>query len=355
MVTGPELPGNPTRSATPVSGSDQELTVAITGPTGTFGLALMPLLEADDRIARVVGVARRPFEPSAHGWSKMAYRRGDVRDPDVLAEAFAGAYVVVHLAFMITGSASRQAIREINVDGTLHAFRAAAEAGADRFVYASSVAAYGFHHDNPVGMTEEWPTRPASRLFYAQEKAELEQLIGAAAADHPALGLYLLRPPVVLGPHALGAKELPGLVAALGRAAGSALHHLPVALPVPAPNVPLQLIHSDDVAEAFRLCITAAGPPGAYNIAADGVVTGADIARELGVTPVPIPGGLTHLVARGLTALPGASLLPPTTDWVEAFSHPAIVDTHKATEVLGWRPQHTALETLRASLRDVRR
>src|SRR3954453_9822272 len=153
------------------------LTVAVTGPTGTFGFGLMPLLQDDDRIGKIVGIARRPFDPGEHGWTKLEYRRGDVRDPAALEEAFAGADVVVHLAFMITGNASRETIREINVEGTLNAFRAAAAAGARRFVYASSIAAYGFHDDNPVGMTEEWPVRPAAHLFYAQEKAELEQLL----------------------------------------------------------------------------------------------------------------------------------------------------------------------------------
>ena len=127
------------------------LTVAVTGPTGTFGFGLMPLLQAEPEIGRIVGIARREFDPAEHGWTKLEYRRGDVRDPDALEQAFAGADVVVHLAFMITGTAARDTIRAINVEGTLNAFRAAAAAKAKRFVYASSVAAYGFHRDNPVG------------------------------------------------------------------------------------------------------------------------------------------------------------------------------------------------------------
>src|SRR5947209_561115 len=224
------------------------LTVAVTGPTGTFGFGLIPLLEADRRVERIVGIARRPFDPSAHGWSKLDYRRGDVRNPDALSEAFAGADAVVHLAFMITGTASRQTIRAINVEGTLCAFAAAAAAHAHRFVYASSVAAYGFHPDNPIGMTEDWPVRPAARLFYAQEKAELEQLLHEQAGEHPGLGLYLLRPPVVLGPHAVGAKDaLPAPVAAAAGWMLSLVHRLPVPLPVPAPDLPMQFIHEDDV------------------------------------------------------------------------------------------------------------
>ena len=228
MTSGPPGSGSKARGARKPTSTEAALTVAVTGPTGTFGFGLMPLLEADDRIGTVVGVARRPFDPAAHQWTKMSYRRGDVRDRDALAEAFEGADVVVHLAFMITGSASREAIRAINVDGTLNAFRAAADAGAKRFVYASSVAAYGFHSDNPTPMTEEWPVRPADRRFYAQEKAELERLIADEASAHPELALYLLRPPIVVGPHTLGAKELPGLVAALGRVGTAVLDRISV-------------------------------------------------------------------------------------------------------------------------------
>jgi nucleoside-diphosphate-sugar epimerase len=261
------------------------LTVAVTGPTGTFGFGLIPLLERDARIGRVAGIARRPFDPAAHGWSKLDYHRGDVRDPAALEEAFAGVDVVVHLAFMITGAAGRETIRAINVDGTLNAFRAAAAAGARRFVYASSVAAYGFHADNPVGMTEEWPARPAAHLFYAQEKAEIERVLADEAVAHPQLELYLLRPPIVLGPHAVGAKAiLPGPLAPAGRGLAALVRRFPLPLPVLAPDHPLQFIHEDDVGQAFLLCVVGAGPPGIYNITGDGVLTAADVAREAGLT-----------------------------------------------------------------------
>ncbi len=52
--------------------------------------------------------------------------------------------------------------------------------------------------------------------------------------------------------------------------------------------------------------------------------------------------------ARALSRLP---FLPPVAEWVEAASHPAIMDTTKAREELGWRPRYTGLEALRATLR----
>jgi nucleoside-diphosphate-sugar epimerase len=326
----------------------QTCTVAVTGPTGTFGFGLMPLLQTDERVGRVVGIARRPFDPAEHGWTKMEYRQGDVRDVEALTQAFAGADVVVHLAFLIVGG-TPETTRAINVQGTLNAFRAAAAAGAKRFVYASSVAAYGFHADNPVGMTEDWPVRPADRLFYAQEKAELEGLLQDEAAQHPELALYLLRPPVVLGPHTVGGKDvLPGPLAPLAKHLQGRFPRSPVRVPVAVPDLPLQFVHEDDVGSALLQCIVAAGPPGAYNIAGDGVLSAVDVARELGFLPIPLPAGPTHALARALSALP---FLPSVAQWVEAASHPAIMDITRAKTELGWTPRFTALEALRAALR----
>src|SRR5829696_891640 len=333
--------------------SDPGLTVAVTGPTGTFGFGLVPLLQADDRIGRIVGIARRPFDPAQHGWTKMEYRQGDVRRPAVLEEAFAGADVVVHLAFIITGtSADRETIRAVNVDGTLNTFRAAAAAGVQRFVYASSVAAYGFHDDNPVPLTEQWPTRPAARLFYAQEKAEIERLLHTEARAHPELGLYLLRPPIVLGPHAMGGKDLlPGALEPVAERVAGLVRRSPVPLPVLVPAMPVQFIHEDDVGQAFLQCVVAAGPAGSYNIAGDGVLTSTDVARELGLAAVPLPAGVGHAAARVATRLPRPPFLPPAAEWVEAATRPAIMDATKAKRELGFAPRYTSLEALRDTIR----
>jgi nucleoside-diphosphate-sugar epimerase len=315
----------------------------------------MPLLQDEPRVARIVGIARRPFDPTKYGWSKMEYRRGDVRDPDALKEAFEDANVVVHLAFMITGSADAKTIRAINIDGTLNVFRAARAAGANRFVYASSVAAYGFHRDNPVGMTEDWPARQADRLFYAREKAEVEQLLTDEAENEPEPTLYMVRPPIVLGPHAVGGKDaLPEPVARIGRQMLGLVRRLPIPIPVLAANVQLQFIHEDDVGSALLKCVLGEGPPGPYNIAGDGVLSGADVARELGFTPVPIPGGVVHGVARAAaSALP--PFAPPSAEWVEAVSHPSIMDISKAKQELGWEPRYSGLDALRETIRAARR
>ena len=320
------------------------LTVAVTGPTGTFGVALVPLLEAEDRVERVIGVARREFDPAERGWSKLDYRRGDVRDVDALREAFAGVDVVVHLAFQVL-TGDEETARAINVEGTLNTFRAAAQAGARRFVYASSVAAYGFHPDNPTGITEDWLTRPTGRLLYAQEKAELEHLLWEVSADQPEVDLFLLRPPIVLGPDAVGAKAIiPALIAPVFHGVRAVMRRLP-AVPVLVPDLPVQFIHQDDVASALLLCVLGAGEPGAYNIAADDVVSLVDVARAVGLRPVALPGGPVAAAARLVARAP----LPARAAWIETLSYPTIMVTAKAKSGLGWRPRYSAIESLAAT------
>jgi nucleoside-diphosphate-sugar epimerase len=77
-------------------------------------------------------------------------------------------------------------------------------------------------------------------------------------------------------------------------------------------------------------------------------MTAADIARELGLFVVPLPAGPVQGVARALARLPA---LPSVAEWVEAASHPAVMDTTRARTELGWAPRHSAREALRETFR----
>jgi nucleoside-diphosphate-sugar epimerase len=170
----------------------------------------------------------------------------------------------------------------------------------------------------------------------------------ASAPAHPELALYLVRPPIVLGPHAIGAKTfLPAPLEPLARRIAGLALRTPVALPVLVAPLALQFIHEQDVGEALRLCVLGAGPPGAYNIAGDGQLTAVDVARELGLRAIAVPQAPVQAAARVLAALPFA---PPAFGWTEAFASPAIMDSAKARLELGWRPRWTGLEVLRETL-----
>ena len=75
-------------------------------------------------------------------------------------------------------------------------------------------------------------------------------------------------------------------------AAGVA-RRLPLPLPMLVPDLPMQFIHEHDVGTALVRCVLGAGPPGAYNIAGSGVLTGADLVRELGLAPITVPAPIS--------------------------------------------------------------
>ena len=99
------------------------LTVAVTGPTGDLGLAIVDALERSRAVKQIIGMARRPFEPGERGWRKTEYRQGDVLDRSTVDDLVKGADVVVHLAFIVLGASDRT--REINVEGSRNVFAAA--------------------------------------------------------------------------------------------------------------------------------------------------------------------------------------------------------------------------------------
>ena len=103
------------------------LTVAVTGPTGEIGQAVVAALERSREVGRILGMARRPFDPAQRGWKKVAYRQGDVLDRKAVADLVKDADVVVHLAFIIMGGAKES--RAVNLDGSRNVFEAAVSAG----------------------------------------------------------------------------------------------------------------------------------------------------------------------------------------------------------------------------------
>jgi nucleoside-diphosphate-sugar epimerase len=316
-------------------------TVAVTGPTGDIGISAVSALEQHAEVERVVGMARRPFDPAAHGWTKAEYRQGDILDRDAVDALVADADIVVHLAFIIMGSRDESA--RVNLAGTRNVFEATvASARARRLVYTSSVAAYGYHSDNPVPITEEVPPRGSPEHYYSEQKAACEAALADITAGTP-LEVYVLRPCIVAGPKAPALAEampwnrLPGALRRVSEA-------LPMLKPpFPDPGTPLQLVHHDDVASAIALAATTSAPPGAYNLAGDGLLSMSDVGQALGARPVRVPLAAAKATSEVIARLP---FMPSALEWLHAGRTSVVMDTSKAKSQLGWTPKYTAAETL---------
>ena len=288
---------------TPAAGT--ALTVVVTGPTGEIGKPFIAALERSRDVARIVGMARRPFDPAAHGWKKVEYRQGDVLDRAAVDALVAGADVVVHLAFVIMSAGSET--RRVNVEGSRNVFEAAVAAKAERIVYASSVAAYGFPEDVDGLITEDIPAKGHDRHPYSAHKAEVEAVLADALEGSETVA-YVFRPCIVAGPMApLLINQIPyiRLAGKVPVAVRTLFEQVPGLRPVlPDPGVPFQLVHHDDVATALRAAVVGRGEPGAYNLAGPGQITMKDVADELGYHSVPIPEVVVDATADLVARMP---------------------------------------------------
>ncbi|HET9890434.1 MAG TPA: NAD-dependent epimerase/dehydratase family protein [Mycobacterium sp.] len=319
------------------------VTVAVTGPTGEIGISAVTALEREPAVDAIIGMARRPFDPSSRGWQKTTYQQGDILARDAVDALVARVDVVIHLAFIIMGS--REESARVNLQGTRNLFEATVAAERPRrLVYTSSVAAYGYHSDNPVPLTEDVPARGSGEHYYSEQKAACEALLADITKDS-SLEVFVLRPCIVAGPEATALadampwNQLPAPVRAVVKA-------VPILKPVvPDPGYPLQLVHHDDVATAIALAATAPAPPGVYNIAGDGVVTVADVARALGGRPVRVPAVAATAASAAISRVPR---VPSMLEWLHSARTSMVMDTSKAKTQLGWRPLHSSAETLEA-------
>jgi nucleoside-diphosphate-sugar epimerase len=120
---------------------------------------------------------------------------GDLLDEASLARAVAGCSAVIHLAAVVAPSlqSDTAAVEQVNHLAAVELARRAREAGCERFVFISSIAAMGFFSGLA---TAESPCHPASAYGRAKRDAE----VGILSLQRRGFFPVVLRPPTVYGP-----------------------------------------------------------------------------------------------------------------------------------------------------------
>jgi nucleoside-diphosphate-sugar epimerase len=317
--------------------------VVVLGATGNVGTSVVGALCADRDVEHVVGVARRPGGLDLDG---LEWARADIRSADLTA-LFRGADAVVHLAWLIQPSHRPDVLSSVNVDGSRRVFEAVREAHVPALVYASSVGAYSpGPKTEPVG--EDWPTSGISTSSYALHKATVERMLDDLEHAAPETRVVRLRPALTFKRSA--ASEIRRYF--LGRIVPAVVAD-PRFIPV-VPDMPrlrLQVVHTDDVAEAYRLAVTS-DAHGAFNVAADPVVDPAALAELLGARRVPVP---RRLARAALWASWRGHVQPTSEGWLDMALAVPLMSMDRIRRDLGWRPRHDARVTLLELLAGLRR
>ena len=315
--------------------------VVVTGATGNVGTSVVRALAADPRVEEIVGVARRPprWQPARTRWVTADV----VTSP--LEPLFEGADAVIHLAWLIQPSHDARALRAVNVDGSRRVFEAAARAGVEVLVHASSVGVYS-PGPKDRRVDESWPRDGVPTSFYSRHKAEAERLLDELEGE---LRIVRVRSGLIFKREAASAiRRL-----FIGPLLPSPLVHprlIPI-LPLP-PGLALQAVHADDVGEAYRLAATTPGARGAYNVAAEPVLGATELGRLLGARPVTVPTRVVRALAKATWR---ARLQPTPPGWLDMGLGVPLMDSTRAREELGWEPRRSASDAVLELLDGLRR
>ncbi|HUA75817.1 MAG TPA: NAD-dependent epimerase/dehydratase family protein [Solirubrobacteraceae bacterium] len=316
--------------------------VVVTGASGNVGTSVLAALAQEPKVEEIVGIARR--RPKTH-FAKTIWTQADVAGDDLVPH-FAGADVVIHLAWLIQPSRDEALTWRVNVEGSARVFDAVARAGVSALVYASSVGAYA-PGPGERAVDESWPTTGIQTSFYSRHKADVERLLDRFEVEHPDVRTVRLRPALIFKREAAaGIRRL-----FMGPLFPSALVR-PGLLPlVPYPNgLRTQAVHSTDVGHAYRLA-TVKPVAGAFNIAAEPVIDAGVVGGVLGARALELP---VTLVRRAAWASWKLRAQPTSPGWLDMGMLSPIMDTARAREALGWGARRSAVETLEELLDGLR-
>ena len=216
--------------------------IFVTGATGFVGSAVARVLAARGHSLRLL---TRPTSDRRNlAGVDAEVVTGDLTDPASLARAAAGCRYVVHVAadYRFWVPHPEEMLRA-NVQGSVAVMRAAQQAGAERIVYCSSVAALGQRSDGRPA-DEATPVDPAGMVStYKRSKYQAEQaVLELVRAEN--LPVVVVNPAGPVGPRDIKPTPTGKMImdAANGR--------MPAYL-----DTGLNVVHVDDVAEGHALAL----------------------------------------------------------------------------------------------------
>jgi nucleoside-diphosphate-sugar epimerase len=267
--------------------------VVVTGSSGFIGVRVVERLEA-------LGIS--VIEVDAAGGAAT-----DIRD-EAMSSLIPEGSAVVHLAALSTSGQCADnpgAAVDVNIMGSLNLWKAAVDAGAKRFVFASTEWVYG-NAGSDQAVTERADISLNSLTdTYAITKAAAESLLAAAPGD---IDLAVLRFGIVYGPRSSGWSAAESLLSAVANSDEVRVGSL---------RTSRRFIHVDDVAAAV---VMAALGTGSYtvNIAGSRLVTLGEV--------IEVAQSITDKLVKVIETSPeGVTVRNP--------------DPSLARDVLGWQPQ----------------
>jgi dihydroflavonol-4-reductase len=305
-------------------------TALVTGATGFIGAALCRALLAQGLRVRAFHRPTSPLDLLAG--LPVEHAVGDILQPSTLTAACAGAGWVFHTATEAAYWRRPQDVLRTAVEGTRHVVRAARQAGAQRLLLTSSLAALGTPAPGKLlDETHEFNLPPHRFPYgYAKQQAERAALDEAGSA----LEVVIVNPTVVLGAGDL--HQISGSLiteAARGRA-------------VVWMDGGWNVVHIDDVADGHLAAMRHGRPGERYLLGAENLTHRETLRLVTSIVgrPAPrlrLPGWSIPLLASLIDAVRLVARLPFDGNQLRLSRHFLYCDSSKARLELGWLPRRT--------------
>jgi dihydroflavonol-4-reductase len=313
------------------------MTTLVTGATGFVGSAVARVLAARGHTLRLLVRPASDRRNLAELDAEVVI--GDLTDPDSLVRAAAGCRYVLHVAadyrFWVPDP---DAMLRANVDGALAMVRAAAQAGAERIVHCSSVAALGQIGDGTPA-DEATATNEADfvgiykRSKYLAEKAVLE------LARRDGLPVVVVNPSSPVGPRDI--KPTPTGKMIRDAAAGRVPAYI---------DTGLNIVHVDDVAEGHVLALEKGRVGERYVLGGENMLLKdilalvSDVAHRRAPT-ICLPEAVVWPAAFVMEKLAKVTGIAPmmTRDHLKMARKKMFYSSAKATAELGYHPRQARL------------
>ncbi len=311
--------------------------IAITGSSGYCGRYFISQVRQRAPGVRILGLDMAPAQTDAPD----EFQCVDTRDPKLTAvlRDFAPD-TVVHMAFVVNETKTQEFMRDVNVNGSHNVMAAVKQLRPQRFLYYSSMVAYGAWPDNPVPIQEDWQLRPRLDFRYAADKTELEADIQRFAAEHPEINVSWIRPSIILGQ---GVKNY---------ISNYVLKSLVVLLPDGVDSL-AQFVHEEDVARATWEVLNQNGR-GAFNVCPEDWMKWSEIAQLRRRMTIKAPLWLSRMAINTYrflrlpaNAIPGMASPPGLLNFIR---HPWVGSPRRLTEELGFQFRYSTRESFQQAL-----
>ena len=170
--------------------------ILVTGATGLVGSHLIGQLVQDGKLVRAL---YRSSIPSIEGAERVEWVKGDILDTVSVEEAMVGVKQVYHCAAIVSFDPKKRGILfKTNIEGTANVVNTALEAGVNKLLFVSSVAALGrIREDVAINETMNW-TEETSNSEYGKSKYLAETEVWRGISE--GLNAVIVNPVIILGP-----------------------------------------------------------------------------------------------------------------------------------------------------------